>query len=105
DFVFLDPPYSTHLKYSGLPECIGELDAHDERYYEAMDLVFGELDRVLKRERYLALYVGDSHDPVRGFASIGMRLFALLSKRFSPVEHIAVVRHHKTLERRSFHDA
>src|SRR5215470_9578261 len=25
DFVFLDPPYSTHLKYSGLPECLGEL--------------------------------------------------------------------------------
>ncbi len=27
DFIFVDPPYSTHLKYSGHPQCIGELDA------------------------------------------------------------------------------
>ena len=105
DFVFLDPPYSTHLEYSGAAECIGELDAHDERYYAAMELVFAEIDRVLRADRYLALYVGDSFDPKKGFAPIGMRLFALLCRRFRPVEDIAVVRHHKSLERRDWHEA
>src|SRR5512136_1546326 len=29
DFVFIDPPYSTHLTYSGDEQCVGELDARD----------------------------------------------------------------------------
>ena len=41
DFVFMDPPYSTHLEYSGEEECIGELDAFDGSYFEAMDAVLG----------------------------------------------------------------
>src|SRR5512137_1856618 len=32
DFVFVDPPYSTHIRYSGLPECLGELSADAEAY-------------------------------------------------------------------------
>lgn len=103
DFAFLDPPYSTHLHYSRKPECIGELDAHEDSYFAAMDQVFGELDRVLANDRYLALYVGDSWDKQRGFAPIGMKLWALLSRRFVPVDVLAVVRHHKSLEKRDWH--
>jgi hypothetical protein len=29
DFVFMDPPWSTHGEYSGLPECIGSLTGFD----------------------------------------------------------------------------
>ncbi|MCH7961876.1 MAG: DNA methylase [Planctomycetes bacterium] len=64
DFVFVDPPYSTHVEYSDSPDCIGKLDAGGddggEAYYTAMDRVIAEIDRVLKPRRYMALYVSDS---------------------------------------------
>ena len=41
DFVFIDPPYSTHIEYSNDPRCIGKLDAAGPKYYEAMDQVIG----------------------------------------------------------------
>ena len=105
DFVFLDPPYSTHVEYSGRPECIGELDAHGVEYFAAMDQVFAEIDRILAPDRYLALYVGDSWAKKQGFAPIGCKLWELLSRRFTPVDVIAVVRHHKSLEKRDWHAA
>src|ERR1700761_1759127 len=30
DFVFIDPPYSTHIDYSDDPRCIGKLDAAED---------------------------------------------------------------------------
>ncbi|MCC6407128.1 MAG: DNA methylase [Planctomycetes bacterium] len=105
DFVFMDPPYSTHLDYSDDPDCIGKLDAFEGEYCEAMDAVFGEVERVLRDRRYLAVYVSDSFHKKRGFVGLGAELFGLLAKRFRPVDHIAVVRGNRTLEKPSFHKA
>jgi len=105
DFVFMDPPYSTHLEYSGEGECIGELDAFEPAYFEALAAVFGEVDRVLKDRRYLAVYVSDSFKQKKGFAPIGFELFALLRERFRPVDHVAVVRGNRKLEKPGFHRA
>ncbi len=124
DFVFIDPPYSTHVHYSDDPRCIGKLDAGANRsagaYYDAMDMVICELHRVLKPRRYLGLYVSDSWrkrskgDPGQGsgeFMPIGFELFDRLRRRFSPIDIIAVVRHnaklghgqwHKTAEEQNF---
>ena len=68
DFVFIDPPYSTHIDYSDEPDCIGKLDASepDEEgvfggdYYRAMRGVIQEAHRVMKNRRYMGLYVSDS---------------------------------------------
>jgi DNA modification methylase len=112
DFVFMDPPYSTHVEYSDDPRCIGRLDAGSPSdkgeigadYYSAMDQVFAEAHRVLKPSRYLAVYISDSYkkrspnSPAADFMPIGFELFALLRKRFKPVDIIAVVRHNKKLE-------
>ena len=98
DFVFIDPPYSTHIRYSDDPRCIGRLDAADSAYYKAMDEVFAEADRILRPDRHLALYVCDSFVKGRGFFPIGFELFNLLRRRFTPVDIIAVVRHNRTLE-------
>jgi DNA modification methylase len=106
DFVFIDPPYSTHVKYSGKPECIGELDARKgNEYYEAMEKVIAEIYRVLKPERYMALYVSDSARKDKPFVPIGFELFHRLSKYFTPVDVVAVVRHNATLKRERWHDA
>ena len=105
DFVFMDPPYSTHVRYSGQPDCIGELDAFEPAYFEAMAAVFAEVDRVLRDRRYLALLVGDSFKKKRGFVPIGAQLSALLGERFRPVDHVAVVRGNRKLEKPHHHRA
>jgi DNA modification methylase len=105
DFVFMDPPYSTHLEYSGKEECIGELDAFTPAYFEAMDAVFAEAHRCLRDRRYLAVYCSDSFKKKRGFVGIGATLFTLLERRFKAVDHVAVVRGNRKLEKPNFHRA
>lgn len=105
DFVFMDPPYSTHIEYSQAPECIGKLDAHEPAYFEALEAVFAEVERVLRNRRYLAVYVSDTFDKRRGFVGIGARLFTMLERRFRPIEHVCVVRGNRTLEKPTYHKA
>ncbi|MCC7193484.1 MAG: hypothetical protein IT444_11945 [Phycisphaeraceae bacterium] len=99
DLVFIDPPYSTHINYSEDPRCIGKLDVSSgsNAYYEAMDKVLGEIHRVLRPGRHMALYVSDSFVKGNGFFPIGFELFSLMRKRFEPVDIVAVVRHNATL--------
>ena len=103
DFVFMDPPYSTHIKYSDDPNCIGRLSAFEEEYFEALDSVFAEAQRVLRDRRYLAVFVGDTFKKKQGFAGVGARLFFHLSERFVPVDHVAVVRGNRKLEQPHYH--
>ncbi len=122
DFVFVDPPYSTHISYSDSPDCIGRLDAGGDdggkAYYNAMDGVIAEIDRVLKPKRYMALYVSDSwkkrgkaNDTTRSsvlggsFMPIGFELFSIMRQRFTPVDIITVVRHNAKLKRGNWHKA
>ena len=105
DFVFIDPPYSNHVKYSGKKECIGELDAGCEEYFLAMEKVIGEISRVLKPDRYMALYVSDSFKKGKPLIPIGFRLFNMLSTCFVPVEIISVMRHNQKLKRNHWHTA
>lgn len=106
DFVFIDPPYSTHVDYSDDPRCIGRLDAGGDdggkAYYAAMRRVFGQAYRVLRDRRYLAVYVSDSWRKHKGstgvFMPIGFELFAILREKFKPVDIVCVVRHNKKLD-------
>lgn len=102
DFVFIDPPYSTHIKYSGKPECIGEIK-DSEKYFLEMGKVIKEIDRILKHDRYMALYVSDSFKKGKPLLPIGFRLFNILSNYFIPVDIISVVRHNKKLKRNHWH--
>lgn len=113
DFVFIDPPYSTHVDYSDHPACIGKLDAggpprspgEPNAYYAAMRDVIAEIDRILRPDRFMALYVSDSYRKGKPFMPIGFELFALLRDRFEPVDIIAVVRHNEKLTRGNFRKA
>lgn len=98
DFVFVDPPYSTHIRYSDDPRCIGRLDASGPEYYQAMEQVFAEIHRILKPGRHMALYVCDSFSKRGGLIPIGFELFSRLRRLFAPVDIVAVVRRNKTLE-------
>ncbi len=114
DFVFVDPPYSTHIDYSDDPSCIGKLDAADydedgqSAYYNAMDGVLAEIDRVLKPRRYMGLYVSDSFRKTKQgarFMPIGFELFAMMTNRFKPVDIVCVVRQNTKLKRGNWHKA
>lgn len=113
DFVFLDPPYSTHIDYSDHPACIGKLDALAEdgggAYYTAMGEVIAEAHRVLKDRRYLGLYVSDSFrkrkGALPGFAPIGFELFSIMRERFRPIDIICVARNNAKLKRGNWRKA
>ncbi len=100
DFVFIDPPYSDHIDYSDDKRCIGKLSAFENDYFEAMNGVIEECDRILKPKRCMALYVSDSYEKKKGFMPIGFRLHELLCKHFRPLDIISVVRHNRKLNRR-----
>lgn len=105
DFLFMDPPYSTHIEYSEEPDCIGKLDAFEGEYFEAMERAFDEADRVLKNRRYMAVFVGDSFKKKRGFVPIGAHFMVSLCRRFVPIDHISIVRGNRKLESPRFHKA
>ncbi len=105
DFVFIDPPYGDNIEYSDEKDCIGRISASDPGYFTAMAGVIGEIDRVLKSDRYMALYVSDYYHRKKGFVPIGFELFRLLSHYFTPVDIIAVTRHNKTLKMGNYHRA
>jgi len=105
DFVFVDPPYSTHLEYSDDPRCIGKLDAADGTYYSGMKELIHEIHRVLKDGKYMALYVSDSFKKGKPFMPIGFELFNILNQYFEPIDIIAVTRHNAKLAKGNFHKA
>jgi len=106
DFVFIDPPYSTHLDYGPDPRDIGKLDAADGEYYKAMEQVFGEIWRVLKPGKCMGLYVSDSYVHGKGFYPLGFELFQrLLARGFEAVDIVSVVRRNKTLEMGNYRKA
>ncbi len=115
DFVFIDPPYSTHVDYSDDPRCIGKLDSGGDdqgaAYFDAMTKVISECHRILRDRRYFALYVSDSFKKKKGmsavgqFMPIGFELFAIMRRHFVPVDIIAVVRHNQKLQRGNWHKA
>ncbi|MEO0483223.1 MAG: DNA methyltransferase [Planctomycetota bacterium] len=116
DFVFIDPPYSTHVRYTEHERCIGELSALPDSedggraYYEAMELVIGECARALKPGGHMGLYVSDSFKPRKGkrgasagvtgsFAPIGFELFGMLCTRLTPVDIVCVTRGNRKLNK------
>lgn len=109
DFVFMDPPYSTHIDYGPDPRDIGKLSAGGEdagqAYYEAMHDVMREAHRVLKDRRYIALYCSDSFKKGRPFMPIGFELFAIMREYFKPVDVISVVRNNAKLRKGNWHKA
>lgn len=105
DFVFVDPPYSTHLDYGPDPRDIGKLDVASGEYFPAMAQVISEIHRILRPGGYMALYVSDSYVHGQGFHPIGFGLFDLLRQRLEPIDIVAVTRHNKTLEMGNYRKA
>lgn len=105
DFVFIDPPYSTHLEYGTDPRGIGRLSSASGDYYKAMEQVIREIARILRPGRAMGLYVSDSFSKGDPMQPIGFELFSMMQKYFEPLDVIAVTRHNRTLFRNHWHTA
>ncbi|HEY0007121.1 MAG TPA: class I SAM-dependent methyltransferase [Tepidisphaeraceae bacterium] len=106
DFVFIDPPYSTHLNYGDDPRDIGKLSARSGEYYTAMNAVLAEILRVLKPGKHMGLYISDSYEHGKGFHPLGFEVFDSARKLgLIPVDVISVIRHNKTLEMGNYRKA
>jgi len=104
DFVFIDPPYSTHIDYSDDKRCIGKLSAFEVDYFKSMHRVIAEIHRIMRPKRCMALYVSDTYQNKKGFVPIGFELFGILQKYFRALDIVSVVRHNKKLKRKNFLD-
>lgn len=105
DFVFIDPPYGDNVKYSDDEKCIGRLSAAEPAYFKEMEKVIKEIQRILKPEKYMALYICDFYNKKKGFVPVGHRIYSMLLDVFTPVDIISVVRHNKTLKMGNYHKA
>lgn len=117
DFVFMDPPYGAHVRYSETPGDIGHHNVHEEggreKYFEGMAQAIFEAHRILKDRRYFALYVSDSYKKPKGaggnsrtgFVPIGFELFNIMCECFHPTDIISVVRHNQKLGKGNWHKA
>ena len=103
DFIFMDPPYSTHIKYSGDERCIGELDARGGGYYDSMEEVIASTYRALKDGGYIAVYIQDSFAKGKDFAPLGFELFLRMSALYDPVDIACVIRNNAKLKRNHWH--
>lgn len=103
DFVFIDPPYSDHITYSDDKNCIGKLSAFEPAYFDAMEKVVAECDRILSDRRLMALYVSDTYQKKKGFVPIGFKLFEILCRHFRPADIVAITRHNRKLKRHHWH--
>lgn len=104
DAIFMDPPYSNHIRYSGDERCIGELDARkDNSYFESMEKVIAESFRVLKNGGYLGIYIQDSAAKSKPFIPLGFEIYLRCSLLFDPVDIISVCRYNKSLKRNHWH--
>ena len=105
DFVFIDPPYSTHIKYSERKECLGTLNANSEIYYTEMEKIIREIFRVLKPNRHMGLYISDSFEKNKDFMAIGFGVFNILQRFFKTTDIVAVKRYNAKLLRNHWHTA
>ena len=104
--VFMDPPYGENITYSDDDNCIGKSSAFEGRWQKDMGKVFEEAYRVLKNKGTLAVYVQDIwQQKTKRFASLGNDVANRAAPYFEIIDHVAVVRRNKDLEKGNYRKA
>jgi len=91
DMVFIDSPYSDNIRYSDHPDCIGKISCEEERFFDELEKVAREIDRILKPGKVMAWLIGDQWVKKR-FTPVGFHLYNRLCKYFETVDVVCVVR-------------
>ncbi len=95
DLVFIDSPYSDNIKYSDHPACIGKISCEDPRFFEELEKVAIEANRILKPNGVLGWLIGDQAKQKK-FTPVGVRLYLILEKYFTAIDAVVVARHNQT---------
>lgn len=102
DFVFIDSPYSDNIKYNEHPDNIGNISCESEKFFDELEKVAKEINRILKPQKHFAWLIGDQAKNKK-FTPVGFKLYFLLEKYFKPVDIICVTRHNQTSNTKLWH--
>jgi len=91
DMVFIDSPYSDNIKYNEEPENIGNISSETEMFYDELEKVMRESQRILKEGKVLGWLIGDQWVGKK-FTPVGFKIYNSLTKYFEPVEIVCVTR-------------
>ena len=95
DMVFIDSPYGDNINYNDQPGNIGKLSAEGDEFYEALDMVMSECDRVMKPGKVLGWLIGDQWVKKK-FTPVGFHIYNGLCKYFDTVDVVCVARRSQT---------
>lgn len=95
DMIFIDSPYGDNVKYNEHPDNIGKISAETNEFYDELEKVMKECNRVLKPGKVLGWLIGDQWVKKK-FTPVGFDIYQRLSKYFDTVDIICVVRRGQT---------
>ncbi len=95
DFVFIDSPYSDNINYSNNVECFGKISCENTEFYDELEKVMVEINRILKKNKVIAWLIGDQWIKKK-FTPTGFLIYQRLAKHFEPIDLICVTRHNQT---------
>jgi DNA modification methylase len=102
DMVFIDSPYGDNVNYSNEPQDIGKISAEDEKFYEELEKVAIEINRILKPGKVLGWLIGDQWVKKK-FTPVGFKIYDMLIKYFEPIDLICVARRGQSSNTRIWH--
>lgn len=95
DMIFIDSPYGDNVRYNDSPLDIGKISAESEEFYDELEKVMQECQRILKPGKVLGWLIGDQWVKKK-FTPVGFKIFDRLCKYFEPVDIVCVVRRGQT---------
>lgn len=91
DLIFVDSPYGNNIRYNEHPANIGHISAESEEFYDELDKVMRESQRILKPGKVLGWLIGDQWVKKK-FTPVGFKVYDRLCDHFDTVEIVSVVR-------------
>ena len=95
DMIFIDSPYGDNIRYNEHPNDIGKLSAETDSFYDELEKVMNECQRILKDGKILGWLIGDQWIKKK-FTPVGINIYQRLIKYFDTVDIITVVRRGQT---------
>ena len=91
DMIFIDSPYGDNIRYNSEQQNIGNISSESDDFYDELEKVMIECQRILKDDKALGWLIGDQW--VKGlFTPVGLKIYERLCKHFQPVDIICVSR-------------
>ena len=91
DLVFIDSPYGDNIKYNNDPANIGNISSENKLFYDELEKVMVECNRILKKGKVLGWLIGDQWVKKK-FTPVGFEVYNRLCKHFDTVEIICISR-------------